>query len=80
MEHEVELLLEWHSTKWSMSSLIHETSEAFESEHIKEKHFPSIPSISMQYQSDCQLKSPQCWNQQQELCDLCFIIINGFKD
>jgi len=39
MEHEVELLLEWHSTKWSMSSLIHETSEAFESEHIKENIF-----------------------------------------
>lgn len=38
MEHEVELLLEWHSTKWSMS-LIHEASEAFESEHINENIF-----------------------------------------
>jgi hypothetical protein len=38
MEHEVELLLEWHLTKWSMA-LIHETSEAFESQHIKENIF-----------------------------------------
>jgi len=38
MEHEVELFLEWHSTTWSIA-LIHETSEAFESEHIKENIF-----------------------------------------